>query len=129
MQIKNTGRDAMMDALVDWLGLGCKLEIYTAAYGALLVEWSWGAGVKMYGNSASGVITLNTPAAETVAGVGTGNAAIAQIKSSGGTVMMKDFTVGVSSADFILDNVSIEVGQNVTLLHASSTMTAPNPGF
>lgn len=128
-QVKNTGRDAFMDGLNNWMGNGCSLEVWTSGYGTKLCTWTMGGSTKVYAASSGGVLTMNAPSAATVAAVATGTMGVMQIKDSGGNVVMKDFTVGTSGADFIVDNVSVNSGQNVTLQYASSTLTAPNAGF
>jgi flagellar basal body P-ring protein FlgI len=129
VQVKNAGRDAVNDALNNYFGNGCSLEVYSSAYGTLLLTYTWGGSTKIYAASSGGVMAGNAPIADTVAAANAGTTAVAQIKGSGGTIVAKDFTVGTSGTDFIIDNATVTAGQYVTLLYATSTVTAPNPGF
>jgi hypothetical protein len=57
--------------------------------------------------------------ASTVVATGTGTAAAAQIKTSGGSAHLTGFTVGTSGTDIVLDSASITSGQDVTLTAAT----------
>lgn len=59
--------------------------------------------------------------ASTVTASGSGTAAKAQIKNSGGTDGVTGLTVGTSATDIVLDSVSITSGQSVTLSSATIT--------
>ncbi len=69
------------------------------------------------GSIATGAWTLAFDAG-TVAAGNTGTAAAAQIKTSGATADLTGLTVGTSGTDIVLDNTSINSGQNVTLTSA-----------
>lgn len=60
-------------------------------------------------------------AAGTVSASAAGTAHNAVIRNSGGTIRISGLTVGTSGADIILDNLSIAVGQSVTLNSATIT--------
>ena len=108
-------KTARMTATRDHFADGT-LEILTAA-DALLVTFGLSAG----GGSIGGAVWTLAFDASTVAASGTGTAAKAQIKNSGGTANLTGLTVGPSGADIILDNVSINASQNVTLTSAAIT--------
>lgn len=106
-------KTARMTATRDEVANGT-LEIMTAADAVLVV----------FGlNAAGGTIATDTWTlvfdAGTVAATGTGTAAKAQIKTSGGTAVITGLTVGTSGSDINLDNTSITTGQNVTLSSAT----------
>ena len=90
------------------------LEILTAA-DAVLVTF----GLSVAGGSVTGDTWTLAFDASTVAATGTGTAAKAQIKNSGGTAGITGLTVGTSGSDINLDNTSIAADQNVTLSSAT----------
>jgi hypothetical protein len=92
------------------------LEILTAA-DALLVTF----GLDAAGGTISGAVWTLVFDASTVAASGTGTAAKAQVKDSGGTAELTGLTVGTSGQDINLDSVSITAAQNVTLSSATIT--------
>lgn len=92
------------------------LEILTAADVVLATFGLDAAG----GTIAGAVWTLVFDASSVTAG-GTGTAAKAQIKNSGGTVGISGLTVGTSGSDINLNNTSINSGQTVTLSSATIT--------
>ena len=92
------------------------LEILTAADAVLATFVLNASG----GNIAGAVWTLIFDAS-TVAATGSGTAAKAQIKNSGGTVGISGLTVGTSGTDIVLDSASITSGQNITLSSATIT--------
>lgn len=57
--------------------------------------------------------------ATTVSAGATGTADSAQIKTSVGTADLTGLTVGTSGTDIIIDNTSINTGQNVTVSNAT----------
>lgn len=71
--------------------------------------------------ASGGVLTFSGfPKSDTSAD-NTGAAAAAVIKDSNGTTVISGLTVGTSSADIVLDSVSITAGQTVTLNAATIT--------
>jgi hypothetical protein len=108
--VKNTRMTAVRDAIDGGAGAG-KIDIYTAAYGALLVSI---ALADPCGTVAAGALTLSGMP-KTGAGVAAGNAATAKIVDSTGTVIADGLTVGTSGADITIDNVNIAVGQTVNI--------------
>lgn len=95
------------------------LEIMTSADAVLATFGLSGTG----GSIAGSVWTLAFDAS-TVTASGTGTAAKAQIKSSGGTAHITGLTVGTSGSDINLNNTSIASGQSVTLSSATITHAA-----
>jgi hypothetical protein len=92
------------------------LEILTSG-DAVLVTF----GLDAAGGTISGAVWTLVFDASTVAATGTGTAAKAQVKDSGGTAELTGLTVGTSGSDINLDSVSITAAQNVTLSSATVT--------
>ena len=114
--VKNTRMTAVRDAIDGGSGAG-KINIYTAAYAALLVSIPL---ADPSGTIANGVLTLSGMP-KSGAATGTGNAAIARIVDSADTVIADGLTVGTSGTDIVIDNVNIAVGQNVNITAGSIT--------
>jgi hypothetical protein len=112
----NTTKVARMTATRDQVTSGTLL-IQTAADATLATFTLTNPGGTIAG---AGVWTLAF-AAGTVSASGTGVAAKAVIRNSGGTARITGLTVGTSGTDIILDNTSINSGQNVTLTSATIT--------
>lgn len=93
------------------------LEIQTAGAAVLATFTLSATGGTVAG---AGVWTLAFVAA-TVAATGTGVAAQAVIKDSGGTANITGLTVGTTGSDINLNNTNIATGQNVTLTSATIT--------
>lgn len=104
-----------MTATRDYFANGT-LEILTAADAVLATFGLDAAG----GTIASTVWTLVFDAS-TVTASGTGTAAKAQVKTSGGTAGLTGLTVGTSGSDINLTSTSITSGQSVTLSSATVT--------
>lgn len=92
------------------------LEILTAA-DAVLATF----GLDAAGGTIAGAVWTLVFDASSVTASGTGTAAKAQIKTSGGTVGISGLTVGTSGSDINLNNTSINSGQTVTLSSATIT--------
>ena len=114
--VKNTRMTAVRDAIDGGSGVG-KRNIYTAAYGALLVSIPL---ADPSGTIANGVLTLSGMP-KSGAATGAGNASIARILDSADTVIADGLTVGVSASDIIIDNVNIALSQNVNITAGSIT--------
>ena len=108
-------KTARMTATRDYFANGT-LEILTSA-DAVLATF----GLDTDGGDISGAVWTLVFDAATVAASGSGTAAKAQIKTSGGSAHLTGLTVGTSAADIILDNTNIATGQDVTL--SSGTIT------
>lgn len=93
------------------------LEIGTTGMASVLATF----GLSATGGSVSGSVWTLAFDASTVAAGGTGTAAAARIKDSGGTSRITGLTVGTSGSDINLDNTSINSGQNATLSSATIT--------
>lgn len=94
------------------------LEILTAA-DAVLATF----GLSASGGSISGAVWTLAFDASPVAATGTGTAAKAQIKTSGGNAHITGLTVGTSATDIVLDSTSITSGQYVGLTSATHTVS------
>lgn len=106
-------KEDRMTATRDYFADGT-LEIMTSA-DAVLVTFGLSSG----GGSVSGDTWTLAFDADTVAATGTGTAAKAQIKDSNGDAHLTGLTVGTSASDIILDNTSINTGQDVTMSSAT----------
>ncbi len=111
----NAVKTARMTATRDYFA-GGTLEIQDGSGTALAVFTLTGTG-----GSVSGTVWSIAFNASTVAAGAQGTAAQAVVKNSGGNAHLTGLTVGLSEADIIIDNTSINAGQNVTL---SSAMIA-----
>jgi hypothetical protein len=92
------------------------LEILTAA-DAVLATF----GLDAAGGTVAGAVWTLVFDASTVTASGTGTAAKAQIKNSGGTAGVTGLTVGTSGSDINLNSTSITSGQDVSLTSATIT--------
>lgn len=110
-----TVKTARITATRDAVANG-SLEILTSGDSVLATF-----GLDAAGGTISGSVWTLVFDASTVAASGTGTAAKAQIKNSGGTARITGLTVGTSGSDINLDNTSINSGQNVTLSSATIT--------
>ena len=112
--VKNTRMTATRDAVDGGSGPG-KLNIYSAAYAALLVSIVL---ADPSGAVANGILTLSgMPKFGTglpAAGGGT-NAALAKIVDSADTVIADGLTVGTVGTNVIIDNINIAENQVVNL--------------
>jgi hypothetical protein len=108
--VKNTRMTAVRDAIDGGPAAG-KLNIYTAAYGALLVSINL---ADPSGTVANGILTLSGMPKSGV-GVAAGDAALAKILDSTDTVIGDGLTVGLAGTNIIIDNVNIGIGQTVNL--------------
>jgi hypothetical protein len=108
-------KTARITATRDYFANGT-LEILTAADAVLATFGLSASG----GNIAGSVWTLVFDATPVTAS-GTGTAAKAQVKDSGGNAHLTGLTVSTSGADINLDSVSITSGQSVGLTSATVT--------
>lgn len=98
---------------------GGQLRIMTSSDSVLVTFTLTGAG----GSVSGGVWTLAF-SSSTVAASASGTAAKADIRTAGASSDLTGLTVGTSGADIILDSVSINSGQNVSLTSATITHAA-----
>lgn len=109
-------KTARMTATRDHFADGT-LEIGTASMAAVLATF----GLSGTGGSVSNDVWTLAFDAGTVSASGTGTAAAARVKNSGGTSNLTGLTVGTSGSDINLNNTSINSGQSVTLSSATIT--------
>ena len=119
ISLNSTLRSNRADAITTFAGTSAKLRIYTAAYGAQLVECVCNASA-FAGAAVTGVLTLNAISPGTATGAGT--AAIARIyKSDGVTMVIEGLTVGTGSFNINITNTTIAVSDTVTVTSATIT--------
>ena len=119
-------RNAKLTALITLLNSG-KLKIYTgtqpategAITGTLLATLVLNSTA---GTVSGGVLTFNAITSDTNA-ANTGTAGYAVLEESDGTTVLATGSVGTSSADFVLDTLSITAGSTVAC--TAGTLTAP----
>lgn len=105
-------KTARMNAVVTAAGSTAVLEIGTAGMASILATIALANPI---GTVTNGVLTLTMPRSDTSAD-NTGTAAAARIRTAtGGTDIITGLTVGLSSADVILDTLSVTAGQTVTV--------------
>lgn len=117
----NAVKAVRMTATRDAIDAGAtagSLEIGTAGMASILVTIPLN---DPSGTIASGVLTLSG-FPKTAAASNGGTAAAARIRDSNNNDIITGLTVGTSGTDVILDNTSINTGQNVTV-NASPTIT------
>jgi len=120
LNYSNGTRDAQQQGLIVYAGTNAIIEIYagtqpvnanTAISGQTLLVSLAVTGA--FGTDSNGTITMSSVANGTA--VATGTASFFRIFKSDNTTVIMDGSVGTSSADMILDDVSITVGQTVTI--------------
>ena len=111
----NTLRTARADAITSRLTTGSKLQIYTAAYGTKLIEYTWTGSV--WAGATTGVLSpMNAPATNPMTPAANGTAAIARhTLADGTTAVINDLTVGTSGANVNLTNLTVVTTSPVTL--------------
>lgn len=118
----NNVKVARMTAVRDLIDAGSgagRLEIGTTAMGTVLatVTLADPSGTV----AGAGVLTLSSfPRSDTSADA-SGTAAAARLVDSDGNAVITGLTVGLSSADVILDSLSLTAGQTVTINSAVFT--------
>lgn len=111
-------KNARLSAVVTAIGTTGVLEIGTTGMGTVLATI---ALANPAGTVSAGVLTFTMPQSDASADA-TGTAAAARIRTaSGGTDIITGLTVGTSGTDIVLDNVSINAGQQVTVSSATIT--------
>lgn len=120
LNYSNGTRDAQQQGLIVYAGTNAIIEIYagtqpvnanTAISGQTLLVSLAVTGA--FGTDSNGTITMSSVANGTA--VATGTASFFRIFKSDNTTVIMDGSVGTSSADMILDDVSITIGQTVTI--------------
>lgn len=113
--IKNSRMTVVRDAIDAGTGPGI-LQIGTTGMATVLAE--------IVLDDPSGTVSAGTlsfsgfPKTDSSANA-SGTAAVARIRDSSGNDVITGLTVGLASADIILDSVSITAGQQVTINNAS----------
>lgn len=108
----NTLKDARMQAVVTALGSGAVLVLGTSA-----LSGATGVLATIALNSPSftvlnGVLTLSGVPLEDDA-TGTGTVAKAELRASGGAVVLSGLTVGTSGTDVLINATAISTGQTI----------------
>jgi hypothetical protein len=114
-------KTARMTAVRDQVDLGAgagKLEIGSAGFATTCVTVT----LNDPSGAVSGSVLTLSGFPKTVAASATCTAAEARIRDSNNTDVVTGMTVGTSGTNIILDNLSINSGQNVTI-NASPTIT------
>ena len=113
-EIKNV-RLEVVRAAIDAGAAPGKVCIYTAQYVFLLaaIEFAYPCGIV-----ADGILTFSGLPKSGI-GVREGNAAIARVYDSKGTIISDGHTVGMIGTDLVIDSVTIAAGKTVTLLAGS----------
>lgn len=101
-------KDARLNGIRGLVG-GGSVEILTSADAVLVTHTLDGTA----GSVTSGVWTLGFASASSNAS-GTGTAAKAQIKTSGGTAVITGLTVGTSGTDITINDTAINSGQTIS---------------
>lgn len=114
-------KTAVMTALRDYFANGT-LELQAANGDVLAIFGLSGTGGTVSGDTWTVTFDANTVNGESIAAGGTA-ATKARFKNAGGDAHLTGLTVGLSSADIILDNTSIASGQDVTM--SSATIQHP----
>lgn len=114
--VKTSRMTAVRDHIDGGVGAG-KLEIGTTGMAAVLATFTL--------NDPSGTISTDaltlSGMPKTVAASASGTAAAARIRDSADTDVITGLSVGTSGTDVIIDNTSINAGQNVTISSATIT--------
>lgn len=121
--VKNARMTAVRDQ-IDAGGAAGVLEIGTANMATVLATITLGYSGASTGTISNGILTLaGFPRSDTAADAA-GIAAAARIRTSAAADVITGLTVGTSSADIIVDNTNINVGQLVTINSAVITHAA-----
>jgi hypothetical protein len=115
--VKTSRMTAVRDQIDAGSGAG-KLEIGTASMASVLATFT----LNDPSGTVSGSVLTLSGFAKTVAASATGTAAAARIRDSDDNDVITGLTVGTADADIILNNTSINSGQDVTI-NASPTIT------
>jgi hypothetical protein len=117
--VKDNRMTQVLNAIDGGVGAGY-IEICSAAYASVLATITL---ADPCGSVASQALTFTMPKSDTTAD-NSGNAAIARIKDSAGTVIVQGLTVGAGSGDINLSSIVITAGDTVTLNSAVITHAA-----
>ncbi len=115
-------KTARADAITAQIGIGGKVEIYTAAYAVLLASWTWTGNV--FSPSVAGVLTMAAADVNPVTPAANGVAAIAKIVTSANVSVVSDLTVGTVGTDVIVTNTTFATTEPVLLNSITVTEAA-----
>ena len=114
-------KNARLDAVTTALGTAGKLEIGNS--GMAIICATFTLNNPAAAGASAGVLTLSGfPMTVAASATCTGGAAAARLRTSANADVITGLTVGTSASDIIIDNTSINSGQNVTI-NASPTIT------
>lgn len=113
----NGTKEERLNAVITRLGSGAKLEIGTAGMSTILVTFTLDDPAA----TASNDLLTFSGFPKTEAAAASGTAAEARIRTSGDDDRVTGLTVGTSSADVILDVLTVTENQNVVLNSATIT--------
>lgn len=131
IQLSTTVRNALLDSIESAVGTSAILKIWTGSLpvspassdsGMQLAEISLGSD---WMNAASGGTKTKNGTWTDSSADNTGTAVHFRIYASDGVTCHMQGTVGVSSADLLVDSISFTAGQSFSV--AGFTLTAPNP--
>ena len=119
---------ARMNAVVNAIDINlapATIEICTAGYAAIIVIITLGDPSFTVGGSPPSVAAtmVGAPKSGVASLIGTNIAAVARIKDGGGNIIVNNLSVAVSGADINLNNLSITLGQTVTITSGAITHT------
>lgn len=120
LDTKNDRMTAVRDRIDSGSGPGV-LQIGTAGMATVLAEFTLNDPC---GTVSGGVLGFSGFPKTDSSANNTGTAAAARIRDSNSNTRVSGLTVGTSSADIILDSVSVAAGQQVTVNSASITHAA-----
>ena len=110
---------------IDAGGAAGRLEICSADYATVLATITLGFSGNSTGTVTGPTLTLaGFPRSDTSAD-GTGQAAVARIRTSAGVDVVTGLTVGVGQGDVQLDNLGLAEGQGLTISELSFTHAQP----
>ncbi len=127
IQLSTTVRNARLDAIETAIGTAAVVRIRTGAQpatcatadsGTVLASWTLASDWAAAASGGSKAFS-STPLAVTASGTGT--AAHYRVYASDGTTCHMQGTVGTSGTDMIIDNTSVNSGQNVSITSWSIT--------
>jgi len=111
--LKTTRMQDVIDAID--IGTAGTLEIATAAFATVLAIVP--LSHPSFSVSGDTITLLGVP--HSVAAANSGTAAVARIKTSAGTVIVNNMSVGTSATDVVLNSTTIMAGQTVTITAGS----------
>jgi hypothetical protein len=111
-------KNARLDVVTTQALTAAILEIGTAGMATVLATIALANPIAPA--AAGGILTLTMPRSDTSADA-TGTAAAARLRTGGAVDIITGLTVGLTGSNINLDNLSINVGQTVTISSATIT--------